>query len=76
MIPREEIENMLVIVQDAVHLAAEGSVEDGYADLLAGLHRAERLRETGASWADELVTHYRFTLEQFAERYHILTAAR
>jgi hypothetical protein len=73
MIPRDEIENMLVIVSDAIHLAAEGSVDDGYADLLAGLHRAERLRETGEPWVEDLVHHYQFTMRQFAERFHVLT---
>jgi hypothetical protein len=71
MLPREEMENMVVIMTEAVHMAAERKVDEGYDLLIAGLHRAEDIRAAGEPWAEDLLSHYRFTLDHYCERYTI-----
>jgi hypothetical protein len=49
MLPTNEIDTLTMTVTDAIDLAAEGKVADGYACLVWGLHRAEGMVEEGKS---------------------------
>jgi hypothetical protein len=40
MIPANEADTLMMTVNDAIDLAADGQVADGYAALVWGLHRA------------------------------------
>jgi hypothetical protein len=47
MLPTNKEDTLTMTVTDAVDLAAEGKVADGYACLLWGHHRAEEMVEPG-----------------------------
>ena len=49
MLPTQGRDALKVTAADAVDLAAEGKVADGYACLLWGLHRAEEMVEAGGT---------------------------
>ena len=68
MVPRDEIENLLVITAAANEMAASGNAEEGYRCIVAGLRRAARLH--GAElWSAALVEHYRKTLARYSARW-------
>jgi hypothetical protein len=69
MLPRNEFDLFLVMVEDAEDLAHEGDAADGYEVLLAGLHRARDVE--GEPWGEELVRRYLEAVERFAARYRI-----
>jgi hypothetical protein len=69
MLPRNELDLFLVMVEDAVDLAREGDAADGYEMLLAGLHRARDVE--GEPWGEELVSRYLEALDRFAGLYGI-----
>jgi hypothetical protein len=52
-------------VGEVVDLARGGDVADAYEALLAGLHRAEGIRDDGVDWGAELVEHHRLAIERF-----------
>jgi hypothetical protein len=58
-------------VTDAVDLVAEGRLADGYAALLAGLHRAEEIAEEGIDWGPELADRWRLACDNYAARYGV-----
>jgi hypothetical protein len=70
-LPRVEIDTLLMTVTDAVDRAMEGDPAGGYEALLAGLRRAEEIRDEGAEYGAELVTRWQDALDRFAERYRI-----
>jgi hypothetical protein len=71
MLPDDEIDTFLTLVDDAVALAAEGQLADGYSLLLAGFRYAEEQREHAAPWADELIERYRLALENYCSSYGV-----
>jgi len=71
MLPDAEIDRYLDLVDDAVVLAAEGKLADGYGVLLAGLRYAEEERENANPWADDLVRRYRLALENYCVSYGV-----
>jgi hypothetical protein len=71
MLPRHEIDTLIMLIDDAVEFAAEGKLADGYTVLLAGLHRAKEAKETGEVWAEELMQRYRYALEEYAISYGV-----
>lgn len=79
MLPRREIDTLLLTVTDAVATkgkAAEGSLADcgdgcGGHDELYGLERAEAVRDDGEAWGAELVGPWTRALERYAERWRI-----
>lgn len=71
MLPDDEIDTFLTLVDDAIALAAEGQLADGHGLLLAGLHYAEEERENAAPWADELIGRYRLALENYCASYGV-----
>jgi hypothetical protein len=55
MLSMHEIDTLTTTVGEAVDLALEGKIGDGYAALLAGLHRAREVEAEGEPWGGELV---------------------
>jgi hypothetical protein len=49
-LPEHELTTFLVTIMEAVDLARDGDVAAGYEALLAGLHRAEQVRDDGKPW--------------------------
>jgi hypothetical protein len=66
--PRQTLLNHLV---DAVALAADGQLAEGYDCLLSGLRAAEVLRDQGVPWGEELSHRYRQAMRAFEERYGV-----
>jgi hypothetical protein len=62
---------MLTFLGALVALADEGKTADGYEALLAGLRRAEEARDDGEPWGDELVGHWQYALDHYAEQHRI-----
>jgi hypothetical protein len=56
--PRLELRTFLVTIEEVVDLARGGDVADAYEAPLAGVHRAEGIRDDGVEWGAELVTRY------------------
>ena len=68
MLPIAEIDTLTMTVLNAVDLAAEGKLTDGYTALLAGLERADELEEP---WAPELVARWRQAVERYCTEYGV-----
>ena len=60
MIPDHEIDTFLTLIDDAVALAAEGKLADGYGLLLAGLHYTEEKGENAAPVGEARHSQLRF----------------
>ena len=71
MIPTNEIDTLTMTVVDAIDLAADGQLADGYAALLAGLHRAEEIAEEGIEWGQELADRWRLACDNYAKQYGV-----
>jgi hypothetical protein len=71
MLPTHEIDTLTMTVTDAIDLAAEGKVADGYACLTWGLHRAEDIAEEGIELGEELVSRWRLACESYCRRYGV-----
>ena len=66
MIPATQIDTLAITWVDAVDLAHEGDLTQGYDALLTGLHRAEELRDDcHESWAGKLVTRWRQAVQRY-----------
>ena len=65
MLPTYEIDTLTMIVTDAIDLAADGQVADGYAALVWGLHRAEEMVDAELPWAQELADRWRLAVENY-----------
>jgi hypothetical protein len=72
MLPTHEIDTLTMTVTDAVDLAAEGQVADGYGVLVWGLHRAEEMVEAGEPWAEELRGRWQTAVDNYCIRYGVL----
>ena len=66
-IPENELKDLDTAIDEAIGLAAEGQRAAGYTHLLAGLHRAQELRQIGAPWARALVWRYREAIGVYIE---------
>ena len=71
MLPDHEIDTFLTLVDDAITMAAEGQLVDGYLLLLAGMHYAEERREEAEPWAEELIERYRLAVENYCAGYGV-----
>lgn len=71
MLPRNEIDTLLMIAVRADDLADRGHVAAGYEALLAGLHRAKELQSAGFTWGAELVRSWEMVCNEYAEDYRI-----
>jgi hypothetical protein len=74
MIPTEEIDQLTTIVDEAIGLAAEGKVGEGYRRLSEGRARAELLRVAGRSWAAELLARWQHACDTYTEAYGVAIA--
>src|SRR6059036_19246 len=71
MIPTTVIDTLAITVSDAVDLAAEGKLADGYAALLAGRRRAEEIAAEGVEWGEELLRWWQGACENYCDRYGV-----
>ena len=69
MISDEEIDYLAETVDEAISMAAEGRLSDGYTLLLDGFERAENLRAEEWDWVTELVLRWSLACENYAESY-------
>jgi hypothetical protein len=66
-----EGEALVAAYSSATNLAEDGDARAGYEALLAGLRRAEELRDAGKVFGAELVTRWRYVLERYTVRYRL-----
>jgi hypothetical protein len=71
LIPALEIDLFADVVQDAVHLATEGRLGDGYTGLLVGVERALELHVAGEPWARELLARWRAACFDYAHTFGV-----
>jgi hypothetical protein len=71
MLPTHEIDALTMTVTNAIDMAGDGQVADGYACLLWGLHRAEEIAAEGVEWGAELVTRWQQACDNYAWRYGV-----
>jgi hypothetical protein len=71
MLPTNEIDTLTVSVTNAVDMAREGRIADGYACLVWGLHRAEGIAAEGVEWGAELVTRWQQACDNYAAQYGV-----
>jgi uncharacterized protein YjbI with pentapeptide repeats len=64
-----EIDTLTMTVTDAIDMAREGQITDGYACLVWGLHRAEEIAGDGIAWGAELVMRWQQACDNYARRY-------
>lgn len=69
MIPHSELVALTLTMADAMFLAAEDNIAEGYACLREGLERAAALSAQGEEWAAELAERYRAALGSYARNY-------
>lgn len=70
-LPEVALDDYVDRVAAAVDLGVSGHPVQGYDLLCEGLCRAERAREGGEDWAEELSRHYRMSLARYANRFGI-----
>ncbi|HEV8177073.1 MAG TPA: hypothetical protein VGP44_05235 [Gemmatimonadales bacterium] len=71
MIPDEEIDLLTETVDEAISMASEGRLSDGYTLLLDGFERAENLRAEEWDWVAELVLRWAHACANYAESYGV-----
>jgi hypothetical protein len=71
VLPTNEIDTLTMTVTDAIDLAAEGHLADGYAALLAGLKRAEEIAAEGVEWGPELVEWWKGACQNYCDSYGV-----
>jgi hypothetical protein len=71
MLPRVEVDNLVNAVFEALDLAADGLVADGYRVLLIGRQRALEGEQNFEPWAEELEGRWDAALERYADRYGV-----
>src|SRR5262249_15198831 len=70
MLPPVEVDTLITAVFEAVDLAAEGPVPDGYQVLLLGKKALEG-EANCAPWAEDLEGRWDAALERYADRYGV-----
>jgi hypothetical protein len=71
MLPRVEVDNLITAVFEAVDLAAEGHIADGYQVLLLGKQRALEGEANFEPCAEELDRRWDAAIERYADRYGV-----
>jgi hypothetical protein len=69
MLPRQEIDILTMTATQAVELAKEGHLSDGYSALLAGFERAQEIASVGEVWGEELLSRWRGVCLNYAKLY-------
>jgi hypothetical protein len=71
MLPRAEVRILTHLTVLAVDMATEGCVAEGYICLVEGFCRIKSLDAASEPWSQELMGHYRRTLDDYADRYYM-----
>lgn len=71
MIPDTEIDLLTEAVDEAISMAVEGRLADGYTLLLDGFERAENLPADGETWVAELVLRWSLACTNYADLYGV-----
>jgi hypothetical protein len=71
MIPDAEADLLVNTVTDAIERVAEGRLAEGHDLLTNGLQRAERLRDQGEPYGEELVHWWRGAVTNFCDSYGV-----
>ena len=71
MVPKNEECQWLFSIATALHYGHHGNTSAGYKCLLDGLRQAERARDAGNEWGEELARRYKKSLAIYAERFGI-----
>jgi hypothetical protein len=71
MLPRIEVDNLINAVFEALDLAADGRVPDGYQVLLLGQQKALEGEANFEPWAEEMEGRWDAALERYADRYGV-----
>jgi hypothetical protein len=71
MLPRIEVDNLVNAVFEALDLAADGRVADGYQVLLLGKQKALEGEAIFEPWAEELEGRWVAALERYGARYGV-----
>jgi hypothetical protein len=71
VIPTTEIDHLTTTVDDAIGLAAEDRVGEGYRQLSVGRARADVLRISGRPWAEELLARWEHACDTYTEAYGV-----
>ncbi len=66
-IPAEELQSITLALSDALDSAADGRQTQGYALLVRGLLRAERLCHDGAPWTIDLLRRWREAIDRYCD---------
>ena len=64
----DAVESVTLALSDALEYAAHGKQAVGYALLIRGLTRAERLLEAGSPWAPQLLRAWCAAIDRYCER--------
>ena len=71
MIPAVEIDLFADVVQDAISLAVQGRLSDGYTGLLVGVEHALEMHVAGEPWARELLDRWRAACVDYAQTFGV-----
>jgi hypothetical protein len=71
MLPDSEIDRLMDAVDEAIGLAAEGKVGEGYRLLSEGRIRASELAKAREPWGAELVHRWRLACDNYAASYGV-----
>jgi hypothetical protein len=71
MIPTVELDLFTDVLEDAIHLAAQGQLSDGYTGLLVGVERAIDLHLAGEPWARDLLARWRAACADYAQAFGV-----
>jgi hypothetical protein len=71
LIPLIEMDLFADVIQDAISLATEGRLSDGYTGLLVGVERALELHVAGEPWAPELLARWRAACFDYAQTFGV-----
>src|SRR5438093_12281273 len=67
-VPSAELEGVTLALSDALEHAAMGKPAVGYALLIRGMTRAEKLLTDGRPWGSELLRCWRAAIDRYCER--------
>jgi hypothetical protein len=71
MLPRIAIENLLTAVFEAVDLAGQGEIAEGYRVLLRGRQTALEGEQNFEPWAEEIEGRWDDAIRRYARRYGV-----
>ena len=67
-VPAEELDSVTLALSDALEHAAMGKPAVGYALLIRGMTRAEKILTDGRPWGGELLRCWRAAIDRYCER--------